>query len=312
MRKDNKDHNKLATPDRSLVGTEQRNKKTTSLHKFSVEECVNVMNEENRSVHLAMEKAGKCLADFIETVEVRFKAGGRLIYIGAGTSGRLGVLDAAEIPPTFNEKHGRIIAIIAGGDSSLRKSSEGKEDNLEGARSQLDEISLSEDDTVLGIAAGGTTPYVLGALTYAKQCQQTVLTGLLVCTPITKHPNVDHLIVIETGPEVLTGSTRMKAGTATKLALNTISTTLMIRSGKVYENLMVDVRATNDKLRDRAARIITTLTGLSRKESFELLTSADGSTKTAVVMHLCHTSRVNAESLLKECGNRLDMVLDSL
>ncbi|MGR3319497.1 MAG: N-acetylmuramic acid 6-phosphate etherase [Candidatus Anammoxibacter sp.] len=312
MNKDNKDYNELATPDRSLVGTEQRNTRTTSLHKFSVEECVNVMNEENRSVHLAMEKAGKCLADFIETAEVRFNRCGRLLYIGAGTSGRLGVLDAAEIPPTFNEKHGRIIAIIAGGDSSLRKSAEGKEDNPKGARSQLDEISLTEDDTILGIAAGGTTPYVLGALAYAKQCQQTLLTGLLVCTQISKPPNVDHLIVIETGPEILTGSTRLKAGTATKLALNTISTTLMIHSGKVYENLMVDVRATNDKLRDRAARIIATLTGLSRKESFELLTAANGSTKTAIVMHRCHMSRVNAESLLKARGNRLDKVLDSL
>ena len=312
MNKDNadcNDYNALEPPDRSLIGAEQRNTKTTSLHKFSVEECVNVMNDENRSVVLAMEKAGESLAGFIETTEVRFKRGGRLIYIGAGTSGRLGVLDAAEIPPTFNEKHGRIIAIIAGGDSSLRKSAEGKEDDPKGAVPQLDEISLSEDDTALGIAAGGTTPYVLGALSYAKQCQQNLLTGLLVCTPITKPPDVDHLIVIDTGPEILTGSTRMKAGTATKLALNTISTTLMIRSGKVYENLMVDVRATNDKLRDRAARIITTLTGLSRKESFVLLASANGSTKTAIVMHRCNTDRVSAESLLEACGNRLDKVI---
>lgn len=308
----NKDRHEKLPADRSFLITEQRNIRTMSLHKFSVEECVRIINEENCSVFLAMEKAEERLTVFIESVETRFKMGGRLIYVGAGTSGRLGVLDASEIPPTFQERSDRIIAIIAGGDSALRRSSEGKEDDITGAKSELDALSLTKNDTILGIAAGGTTPYVLGALSYAKQCEESIFTALMVCTPISIPPNVDHLIVIGTGQEILTGSTRMKAGTATKLALNTISTTLMIRSGKVYENLMVDVRATNDKLCDRAARIIASLTGLNRKQCFELLTSAGGSAKIAVVMHHCGVSRKDAESLLDACGNRLDNIMDGL
>ena len=191
-----------------------------------------------------------------------------------------------------------VIGIIAGGDGALRKSSEGKEDDFNGAAADLDALQLTPLDIILGIAAGGTTPYPLGALAHAKSAfsfashppsdiahPTSPLTALLTCTPIPRPPAADHLIVLETGPELLTGSTRLKAGTATKLALNTISTTLMIQSGRVYENLMVDLRASNDKLRDRAARIIATLTDLSRDESFALLDRAGGSAKTAIVMH---------------------------
>ena len=282
------------------------------LHEFSVEECVKIINQENRAVFQAMEDAELSLSKFIETVESRFKDGGRLIYVGSGTSGRLGVLDASEIPPTFHEESGRIIGIIAGGDSALRISSEGKEDNHNGARDQLDRLVLTSNDTILGIAAGGSTPYVLGALSYAKQRQQAIFTGLLTCAEVLKPENVDHLIVIATGPEVLTGSTRMKAGTATKLALNTISTTLMVRKGKVYENLMIDVKATNNKLLDRSVRIIESLTGLNRKRSFELLKFAGGSVKVAVVMHKCGVSQKDAETMLHVSDNRLDTVLERL
>ena len=299
-------------PDRSFLETEKRNRNTEFLHKFSVEECVTAINRENMAVLQALENAERSLAKFIVNVESRFRNGGRLIYVGAGTSGRLGVLDASEIPPTFHEKPGRIVGIIAGGDSALRVSSEGKEDKHDGAREELNRLMLTENDTILGIAAGGSTPYVLGALSYAKQKQQSIFTGLLSCTEVLRPENVDHLIVIPTGPEILTRSTRMKAGTATKLALNTISTTLMIRMGKVYENLMIDVKATNDKLRDRAARIIASLTGLNRKRSFELLTFAGGSVKTAVVMHKCSLSQKEAETVLQASGNRLDTVLEKL
>jgi N-acetylmuramic acid 6-phosphate etherase len=232
------------------------------------------------------------------------------VYIGAGTSGRLGVLDASEAPPTFCVGADRIIGIIAGGDGALRKSSEGREDDPRGAAAELDALGLTGRDTVLGIAAGGTTPYVLGGLEHAKARGEPPLTGLLVCTPVERPRGVDHLIVLPTGPEVLTGSTRMKAGTATKLALNTISTTLMVRAGRVYQNLMVDLRATNGKLRDRGARIISTLTGVGRERALRLLEEADGGVKTAVVMHRLDVTREDAEQRLARAGGRLGDVID--
>ena len=298
-------------PDRSFLLTEQRNPRTMNLHKLSVAECVRVIQEEDRAVLAALENSRAALVAFIEAAEPRFAAGGRLIYLGAGTSGRLGVLDAAEAPPTFQIEPGRVVGLIAGGDAALRRSSEGKEDDPRGAAPELDTLKLTNQDTVLGIAAGGTTPYVLGGLEYAKQVCPGALTGLLVCAPIPKPAAADHLLPVATGPEVLTGSTRMKAGTATKLVLNTISTTLMIRTGRVYENLMVDVRATNAKLRDRAARIVATLTGLSREASFELLDRAGGAVKTAVLMQWGDLDRATAEARLKRCGGRLDAALPS-
>ncbi len=288
------------------------------LHELSVRGCVEVIGVEDAGVIEAMRTARPAIAAFIEAAEPGFVAGGRLIYIGAGTSGRLGVLDASECPPTFCTPPERVIGVIAGGDSALRKSSEGKEDDPDGARTEVAALNLTSRDSVLGIAAGGTTPYVLGALAMVKKGQsggaterrrEGPLTALLSCTPVERPAFVDHLIVIETGPEVLTGSTRMKAGTATKLAVNTISTTLMIRSGKVYENLMVEMRATNAKLRDRAARIVSTLTGLSRDESFALLDRAGGSVKQAVVMQRRGVDAAKAEKLLAEAGGRLELAL---
>jgi N-acetylmuramic acid 6-phosphate etherase len=171
-------------------------------------------------------------------------------------------------------------------------------------------LNLTGHDTIIGIAAGGTTPYVLGALSLAKDLTgQAALTALVSCSPVPPPPHTDHLVVIDTGPEVLTGSTRMKAGTATKLALNTISTTLMIRSGRVYENLMVDLRATNAKLKDRAARIVATLTGLSREDSFTLLDRSGGSTKVAIVMQRLTLTRQEAQARLHEATERLDRIL---
>jgi N-acetylmuramic acid 6-phosphate etherase len=292
------------------------------LHKMSAAECVRFINEEDGAVLTALCNAGPALAAFIEAVEPRFLQGGRLIYVGAGTSGRLGVLDASEAPPTFCIEPGRIIGIIAGGDAALRTSSEGKEDDPDGAAAELDSLSLSPLDTVLGIAAGGTTPYVLGALEIAKRAPRgqegtrrpespAPLTGLLTCSPIPHPAAADHLLLLQTGPEVLTGSTRMKAGTATKLALNTISTTLMVRSGRVYENLMVDVKASNAKLRDRAARIVSTLTGLDRSDALELLSSAGGAVKTAVAMHRLNVPRNVAEKRLADASGQLATVLPS-
>ncbi len=296
-------------PDRSHLVTEQRNPRSASLHRMSVAECVRLINEEDARVIDALRDAAPALTALIEAAEPGFVAGGRLVYVGAGTSGRLGVLDAAEAPPTFQVEPGRVVGIIAGGVGALTRSSESKEDERSGAHAELDALALAGRDTVIGIAAGGTTPFVLGALEFAASRPDRPVTALIVCAEIEAPAGVDPLISLRTGPEVLTGSTRMKAGTATKLALNTISTTLMVRAGRVYENLMVDLRASNDKLRDRAARIVATLTGLERGEALSLLDRAGGAVKTAVVMHRLGVSRESAQERLRSCGDRLDRAL---
>jgi N-acetylmuramic acid 6-phosphate etherase len=298
-------------PDRSRVLTEQRNPRSMRLHRMTTAEIVQIIQEEDRTIADAMARARTAIVKLIEHAEPGFLAGGRLIYIGAGTSGRLGVLDASEAPPTFRVQPGRVVGIIAGGDASLRRSSESREDDSHGAFAELATLKLDHRDTVIGISAGGTTPYVLGALESVKSTPSPPTSAWLVCTPVPKPGYVDHLIVIETGPEILTGSTRMKAGTATKLALNTISTTLMVRAGKVYENLMVDLRATNDKLRDRAARIISTLCGLDRQAALNLLERANGVVKTAIVMHRLNTARDHAEEYLRQTDGYLPGVLEN-
>lgn len=299
-------------PDRSHLLTEQRNPRTMGLHAMSVAECVRAFHEEDVRAVEAVREAGPAVTAFIEAVEPGFAAGGRLVYVGAGTSGRLGVLDASEAPPTFCVDPGRIVGIIAGGDGALRRSSEGREDDPDGARAELEALGLTGRDAVLAIAAGGTTPYALGAL---RRCKMGAaggaapVTGLLTCAPVPRPEGCDHLIVAATGAEALTGSTRMKAGTATKLVLNAISTTLMVRAGRVYENLMVDMRASNEKLRDRAARVILTLTGLPRSGALALLESAGGSVKAAVVMARRGVGRPEAEALLAAAGGRLGAAL---
>lgn len=301
-------------PDRSHIDTEKRNPRSRTLHTMSVAEVAELINGEDRNAVQALKRARPRLTKFIEAAEPGFLAGGRLIYVGAGTSGRLGVLDASEAPPTFCVPVGRVVGIIAGGDGALRKSSEGAEDDTKGAWDELEKLDLTSEDTLIAIAAGGTTPYALGALTFAKTKRKKnaqPLTALLCCTTIDKPEHADHLLMLKTGPEVLTGSTRMKAGTATKLALNTISTTLMVRAGKVYENLMVDVKATNNKLRDRAARIITTLTKLDREAALALLDTCEGEVKTAIVTHRLQIEPGDAREKLAAVQGHLGRVLDA-
>ncbi|HYE06307.1 MAG TPA: N-acetylmuramic acid 6-phosphate etherase [Planctomycetota bacterium] len=295
-------------PDRAHIATEGRNPRTANLHALSVEDCVRLIQDEDCAIPAAMAAARASIAAFITAAEPGFLRGGRLIHLGAGTSGRLAVLDASEAPPTFQVEPGRVVGIIAGGDGSLRRSSEGMEDDPDGARAELDALRLTADDAVIAIAAGGTTPYALGALAIAKR-HAACVTALISCSPVPRPPHADHLIVLATGPEVVTGSTRMKAGTATKLCLNTISTTLMVRAGKVFENLMVDVRASNAKLRDRAARIVATLTGLDRAAAFALLDQAGGAVKTAIAMHRLRLDRAGAEQRLAAAQGRLDRVI---
>lgn len=303
----------IPPPDRAHIDTEKRNPRTQHLHTLDVPALVDLIQSEDRQVLLALKRAADRLTKLIAAAEPGFLAGGRLIYVGAGTSGRLGVLDASEAPPTFCVPPTRIVALIAGGDAALRTSSEGAEDDPRGAWPALDALDLTSNDTVIAIAAGGTTPYALGALDFCKQPSRTDAqrprTALLCCATVDRPANADHLVILKTGPEILTGSTRMKAGTATKLALNTISTTLMIRAGKVYQNLMVDVKATNAKLRDRAARIISQLTSLPRDDAFALLDRCNGEVKVAIIAHKLSISPEAARETLNAAQGNLHDVL---
>ena len=283
--------------------TEARDRAMVGLDRMSMGEVFDAMNRADATVAGAVAAAKAEIVGFIEDALPRFARGGRLVYLGAGTSGRLGVLDASECPPTFCVEPGRVVGLIAGGDSALRKSSESKEDDSNSAAEELDALGLTEDDSVLGIAAGGTTPWVRGGVTHAARRAGCV--GMLSCSPVEAPEGVEHMIVVRTGAEVLTGSTRMKAGTATKLVLNTISTALMVGSGRVYENLMVDVRATNAKLRDRAARIVVELTGLERARAIELLERCGGEVKTALATELAGVEPDAARALLAASGGRL-------
>ena len=271
-------------------------------------ECLKIINDADQQVAPAVRDQIHHIADLTNRVIDGLSRGGRLIYLGAGTSGRLGVLDASECPPTFQTPTDQIIGIIAGGDASLRRSSESKEDHPTGAYEELDGLSIGRHDIVLGIAAGGTTPYVLGGVEYAKS--HGASSGLLVCTAMERPAWCDVLIAIETGPEVLTGSTRMKAGSATKMVLNMITTGAMVGLGKVYSNLMVDLRASNEKLKDRAARIVSELGGVDRNEAFMLLERGDQSVKHAIVMAKLNISFDEASRLLDEADGRLRRVLD--
>lgn len=295
--------------DRSQILTETRNPAAAGLHAKDPLALVQLLVAESQVAVAAVAAAEIAIASFVSAVEPGFRRGGRLVYFGAGTSGRLGVLDASECPPTFQVDPGRVVGLIAGGDGALRKSSEGMEDDSAGAIPELARLGLTADDAVLGIAAGGTTPYVRGGLEWAACLASPPITGLLSCAPVAAPMGCGHLLICASGPEVVTGSTRLKAGTATKVALNAISTALMVRIGKVYDNLMVDVRATNLKLCDRAARIVSALTGLDRATAFALLERAGGSAKTAVVMHHRGLERSAAEALLVDVGGRLDEVL---
>jgi N-acetylmuramic acid 6-phosphate etherase len=284
-------------PDRSHVGTEQRHPGSMEFDALSVQGCIEVLAGDQQQAVAAVLAAAPALAAFVSDVIPRMMSGGRLLYAGAGTSGRLGVLDASECPPTFRSRPDQVIGVIAGGDSALRTSSERMEDDPRGIAVEFDRLSIGPQDAVVGIAAGGTTPYPRGAVTMAKE--RGALTAFLTCAPCEAPRGCDHLLLVDTGPEVITGSTRLKAGTATKLALNCITTTLFTKLGKVHGNLMVDLAATNDKLVDRAVRIMRTLhPELSREQGAALLEAAGGSLKVALVMHARGVDRGEAQARL--------------
>ena len=289
--------------------TERRNPRTVDIDLASPEAIVDLMNAEDRGVVDAVASQRDVIAQTIAAVERAFRSDRRLLYIGAGTSGRLGVLDASECPPTFGTDPSMVVGIIAGGDRALRSPIEGAEDDPTGGAAAMDAHAVTEGDVVVGIAASGTTPYVRGALLRARELGAT--TALIACSepPASMRDAADLLMLPIVGPEALTGSTRLKAGTATKLVCNMITTGAMIRVGKSYGNLMVDVRATNVKLTDRAERIVMEVCTISREAARDVLARAGGEVKRAIVMQALTLDAAAAQLRLNEVGGVIRRVI---
>ena len=292
----------------STLITEQQNPNSMHVDSLSALEIVQLMNQEDKQVPLAIEKCLPQIAQAVECIVAAFQQGGRLVYIGAGTSGRLGVLDASECPPTFGVSPEMVKGIIAGGERALRHPIEGAEDSKTQAVVDLQTIQLSSKDVLVGIAASGRTPYVIGALEYAKSLGS-------VTVSISSNPNsamaniVDIAIDTVVGPEVLTGSSRLKSGTAQKLVLNMLTTASMILMGKCYQNLMVDVQASNEKLKTRAIRIVMQATDCDKALAEETLKQADQNAKLAIMMILSGLDRAQAEALLEKHHGKLQLAL---
>lgn len=296
--------------DTTDLRTEGRNEHTLGLDTLSVTELLRRMNAEDRGVPEAVGSAIPRIAQAVDLVATALDAGGRLIYLGAGTSGRLGVLDAVECPPTFGTDPSQVIGLIAGGERALTHALEGAEDDPGLATSQLDAIGLTDRDVVVGISASGRTPYVIGGLDYAHRLGAKTV-GIVCNTHAQVSQHADVAIEVDTGPEVLTGSTRLKAGTSQKLVLNMISTAAMVQIGKVYGNLMVDVRPTNDKLRSRAQHIVEEATGCDSEVARVTLSAADGQAKTAIVMLLLDVDAPAARELLAAAQGRVRDAINS-
>jgi N-acetylmuramic acid 6-phosphate etherase len=282
-----------------LPVTEQENPNTKNIDQVSTLEAIRLINDEDKKVASAVEKVLPEIAASVDKIVERLRAGGRLFYVGTGTSGRLGVLDASEIPPTYGVSYDLVQGIIAGGYDALYKATEASEDNREAGKTDLQNRGLNEKDAVIGIAASGRTPYTIGALDFARETG--CFTASISCVPdslITKSAEISIVAVV--GAEAITGSTRMKAGTAQKLILNMISTAAMIRLGYVKGNRMTNVKSSNIKLRERSARILMSETGLDETSAQNLLTEANYDLRAAIVMHKAGVSRETAETALAE------------
>ncbi len=291
------------------LATEQRNPASADIDTLSTIDLLRVINDEDRTVAEAVAAVLPAIADGVEAIVAALRNGGRLVSIGAGTSGRLGVLDASECPPTFNTDPAMVVGLIAGGDHALRHAVEHVEDQPEAGAAALDAIGLTGKDVVVGIAASGRTPFVLGAVAHARSLGAATI-GVANSPDSALAGAVDIPITVVTGPEVLTGSTRMKAGTAQKLVLNMLSTGAMIRLGKTYGNLMVDVRPTNAKLRDRAIRIVSEATGIERDAAEAALAAAGGEVKTAIVATLAGVPPEEARQRLASADGVVRAALD--
>lgn len=297
--------------DRGHLLTELRNPRSMQIDRVPISEAFDIINAEDAGVARAVAAAKDDVCRAVELVTAAFEAGGRLLYIGAGTSGRLGVLDAAECPPTFLSDPQMVQGVIAGGWDALRRAVEGAEDDPERGAAEIDALGIEARDVVMGITTGGTTPFVHGALKRARERgAKTIFFGCVAADHVPDEADVSIRVLV--GPEVITGSTRMKAGTATKLVLNMITTISMVRIGKIYQNLMVDVNTrANRKLVDRGARIIMTVTGLERGAAAALLEKAGGRVKTAIVMHARGVDRAPAEQLLAQTQGHVAPLLEA-
>jgi N-acetylmuramic acid 6-phosphate etherase len=289
--------------------TEHRNPRSAKIDLATPDEIVDLMNAEDRTVADAVASQSDEIATGIMLIEGVFRGGGRLFYVGAGTSGRLGILDASECPPTFGTDPEMVQGIIAGGPPAVFRSQEGAEDLPENGAAAIDERGLTDQDCLVGIAASGTTPFVRGALARAEQIGARTM--VIACTPLAPEVTrlVDVAIVAVTGPEIVTGSTRLKAGTATKMILNMLTTGAMIRIGKTWGNLMVDLQATNLKLKDRSERILMESCKVSRDDARSLLEAAGGSVKVAIVMHRAKIGREEAVKRIKDAGGLIRRVV---
>lgn len=287
------------TLDLNKMITESRNPASQNIDELSTEAMLRVINDEDKKVALAVEAIVPQIAQVTEAIAHAFSQGGRLIYCGAGTSGRLGILDASECPPTFGTPRGQVVGLIAGGHTAILQAVENAEDNAGQGAQDLVDIGFSPRDVLVGIAASGRTPYVLGALAYARE--QGAFTAALTCNPDSAMAQAaDVALTPVVGPEIVTGSSRMKAGTAQKLVLNMLSTGAMIRSGKVYGNLMVDVEATNQKLVQRQINIVKQATECDDATAQQALTACGGHCKTAIVMVLAGLTAEEARALLDQ------------
>lgn len=292
----------------SKMITEQRNPNSMNIDQLSALELVKVINQEDKQVPLAVEKCLARIAQAVEKIVQAFQNGGRLVYIGAGTSGRLGVLDASECPPTYGVPPEIVVGIIAGGKRALRHPIEGAEDNTERGKADLQAVNFSQKDVLVGIAASGRTPYVIGALEYAKSLGATTVS--IASNPNSAMAQIAE-IAIDTvvGPEVLTGSSRMKSGTAQKLVLNMLTTASMVMIGKCYSNLMVDVQASNEKLKARAIKIVMEATECDRTVAENTLKIAENNAKLAIMMILSDSDKTTAEQLLSKHHGKLRQAL---
>lgn len=289
--------------------TEARNPASAAIDALSALEIVRLMNAEDARVASAVAAVAEPIAEAVEVIARQLSRGGRLIYMGAGTSGRLGVLDASECPPTFSTPPEMVVGLIAGGYQALTRAIEGAEDHPEDGKRDLLAANLQDKDVVVGIATSGRTPYVLGGLTYANELGAfTIGFSCNDACDLSRHARI--MINPIVGPEVISGSTRLKAGTATKLVLNMLTTAAMVRMGKTYGNLMVDLRATNSKLALRSCRIVEELTGLDAAAARELLHSCSGELKTAIVAHSRSLSPESARQLLNDVGGHLRQAID--
>ena len=295
---------------RETLKTEQENENTVAIDQFSILEVLKTINDEDQTISSAVRESLPEIEKVVNYAKTALVGGGRVFYIGAGTSGRLGVLDASECPPTYSAPSDWFIGIIAGGDKALRNSIEGAEDKPDSGIEDLRKFDITLNDLVIGISCSGAAKYVISALDYAKG--EGSKTAYLITNPVPfLTTDVDVVISVDTGPEIITGSTRMKAGTATKMVLNMISTATMVSMGKVYGNLMVDLMAVNEKLVDRGTRIIQKITGLDYDSAEEALVRANKSVKTAIVMINKNCELNDAEEKLRHVGGSLRKIIDA-